>query len=328
MIVHMRAKKSGKPMFYGNHRGMAVRRQGPRLLLLLAVYQLAACTYIIPEDASVPRYNEVLGERHKPIHNNPTTPAASPEAVAAEPWAPEQVSTAVTPVTVATLPPPSMPALPPVDPAVRAQAAAQMSANGRHVPLENASLEVADSSLTDVPPRPAFTGDDSAKAHLDATRHDLESERPKAAAAKAQLDKDAADEPSMLPPPLPTGPGAPAMPNSPTPMPNNASPQGMNSFPVPPPSSSPQDRIAVNNVAPPTLQPIHLTPPPAQPPIHLTPPPGMDAYTALPPLPTSTPASAQVASSSDFNPFSSAPSATPLLSDADELPPSRYAFKR
>ncbi len=84
-------------------------------LCSLVLVSLSACTYLIPDDPSAPRYNVVLGERHAPSANNVAPTEAdiaeemgmSPEAILAYDVPPAQPIAAapIEPVFAAPLPP-------------------------------------------------------------------------------------------------------------------------------------------------------------------------------------------------------------------------------
>ena len=315
----------------------------PSLALLVLACALSACTYLIPDDPSVPRYNKVQGELHKPQLNNasmaPQSALSAPmpvpvQAVVAAPPAmpaPEMVPTAVIPVTSSNLPPP----MPVAQDAVRQvpqemvrqvpqesmrqvpqemmQTAAAPMPSARHVPSENQSVNMADSGLANVPPRPPMTGDDSPRHRLDATRSDLEQERSNAAAVKAKLSNDAAQEPSMInePPPQPVAPQQPAM---------QPRPQGR-LLPinlVPPPG------VAMATAPVPASAPSPAPMPTTSEPIRLTPPAAMATASASRAIPVAQMAAAPP-SASGFDPFSGNAG---ISDDTMEMPPSRYAAKR
>lgn len=195
----------------------------------LLLSSLSGCTYIIPKDPSVPRYNTVLGERRLPSRNKASMDAAR-EINAVKPlsdagFAPVEAMPAtqtqtqalapVAEVQVNNLPPAAsalpwtspttaMPELPPVDAATRA-AAERIDPSIRQIPAENSPYTVAENSFSTVPPYPAMPGSDSPQARLNNVRHGLESARDQAAVARDQLARDAAAEPSMLSP-LPNAP--------------------------------------------------------------------------------------------------------------------------
>jgi len=171
---------------------------------------LSSCAYIIPPEQNAPRHNTVLGEPRKPeLNGRPVAPSGTPTSAIAAPVVPVARN--------------DMPALPPVDPSVAAQAAKEITsqqptavattqsaaavsygaANGRRVPLENAAFQMAGGSypnLNSVPPRPVMEGPGSVKERLSETQSDLVKSRADAENAKQALDRDAAAEPSMLAP--------------------------------------------------------------------------------------------------------------------------------
>ncbi len=163
-----------------------------RIAALLCAVGLSGCAYLIPPDDNAPRNNIVVGEPHRPQLNNVTGPQSSLSA-------PSHDAVAMN--------------LPPVDAATQAQAQSEMAASsampapaglpsGRHVPAENAQMQVSSNDyppLTSVPPRPVINGPDSAKARLGDVKTDLEQNRDQAISSKNALAKDAAAEPSMLP---------------------------------------------------------------------------------------------------------------------------------
>jgi hypothetical protein len=189
-----------------NKKHLSIVRHSMRtshiLCTLSVLLGLSGCAYVIPPDPNVPRNNTVMGAPHRPHMNLSST---RPEA-ALSPSANAQVvasAAPVAPVVVAA----TAPAVPSVDETVKAAAEKQLAASpasvndGRHVPIENTQFQVAASgypSFDSIPPRPVTVGDDSAKAHLDATKTDLENARAQAAVSKDALARDAAAEPSML----------------------------------------------------------------------------------------------------------------------------------
>ena len=325
---------------------------------------LTACSLLIPENPSAPRYNKVEGEMHTPQLNRgmPTSTMAAP----------------VTPVATQ-----SIPNLPPVDPSVQARAQqeiAALNATGRSMPVENQNLvnSGAVPDLSSVPPRPVTVGAASAESRLAQTRTELEQDRTQAVASKDQLMKDAQAEPSMLSPmpapmtpppapkpiakapvaPEPTGVVPPPEPVAVAPIappagsgyiaavppsPMFAPPPPMNPSAMPPAAPAPlQEPVPViSNVAPaPHMQPaIAVAPLPAplpsgKEPIVLRPPVGMAAVAPEPmvfaaPTPTSNMAPA---ASGGFDPMASVDTrnarAGTLYQPTGYLPTSRYADRR
>lgn len=302
-------------------------------VLLLA--GLSGCTYIIPEDASAPRYNTVVGARHKPERN--TIGGASSAPVEESNYSSQSYT-----------PPSAMP-LPPVDPQVEAQAQRQMASqsadnsmvitspnaqlamNTRQVPDENLEYQRAQDGLLNVPPRPLNSGPGSASSRLDDTRRSLEQLRMDATTARDQLTRDAAAEPSItaepLPPviavPNPPAPGAssPMMLTPPPPPPLPA--QSGAGMPVPPMARSFDPMNYTPSAAAPALRPIQLTPP-AAPTMRPMAAPMATARAGMPASMSSLPPT-----SSGFNPLAGAPSATSGSGAGNGyLPASRYTNKR
>lgn len=172
---------------------------------LCAIITLSGCAYIIPPDPNTPRHNTVLGGPRRPQLNLISGPLSS---LPAQPNAPTVAAAPVEPVAVTAqnYAPAAAPALPPVDPAVRAQAESELQASSvRALPPENQQFQVAGNypPLDSVPPRPALTGSDSAQSRLSTTQSDLERERVEAQQRKETLARDAAAEPSLLTPSVP-----------------------------------------------------------------------------------------------------------------------------
>lgn len=177
-------------------------RSSSLFVSLCAIITLSGCAYIIPPDPSTPRHNTVLGGPRRPQLNLISGPLS---ALPTQPSAPTVAAAPVEPVAVTAqnYAPAAAPALPPVDPAVRAQAERELQASSvRALPPENQQFQVAGNypALDSVPPRPALSGADSAQSRLSTTQSDLERERVEADLRKATLARDAAAEPSMLAP--------------------------------------------------------------------------------------------------------------------------------
>ena len=257
---------------------------------------LSACTYLIPDDPSVPRYNQVLGERHRPQNNinMPDAPqsdnTAAMKAFAATPngesaTAMAAIATPAPAMTTLAAPMPApimpvaetnLPPLPPVDASTQAQAAREMSMTPpageiaaesiRRAPSENPT-ELAQNDIANVPPRPVLTGSDAPAARLKNIRHDLEHERAQSAEDKAALAQDAASD------------AATAMPAAALP-----EPTGMVPVPPSPANPSPTSSMAPIQLAP---MPVPMATAEAMPaPIYPmpTPPPAMGMNAAQPPL--------------------------------------------
>jgi hypothetical protein len=158
--------------------------------LVALSFCLGGCAFLIPEDPSAPRYNTVGGERRRPQLNS-MTPQGSPAPMPTAPVSQNGVDDG---------------RFPPVDQAVQARAQEQMGngfSNARRTPIENAASEIMVSEnnyppLSDVPQRPPMAGDDSAASRLGRVRSELERDRVNSGAARDQLNRDAASEPSLL----------------------------------------------------------------------------------------------------------------------------------
>lgn len=307
---------------------------------------LSACTYFIPEDPSAPRYNQVLGERHRPERNvnMPDGPQSDNSAAVNAFTNPAYQSPApVMPVTQSNLP-----SYPPVDAATQARAEREMAMNTmpaiaeRRAPVEN-PVDLAQVDITTVPPRPVMSGAGATTTRMDDVRRDLEHERATSRDLKSQLATDAANEPSAIDTPVerpaPRAPepigAVPAPAPAPAPMSSVAppAPPAPPSYiaPVPPMASSVTynpmaERIAVQDTPPPAapaaIEPIRLTAPSAA--VANVPEP---IFVPSPAMPT-----APMASGS-FDPFATKPAAAARASKAayagsDFLPTSRYASKR
>jgi hypothetical protein len=254
-------------------------RYGAFLLLTLT---LGACSWILPDDTSAPRYNGVSGERHVPKLNPQSTQGSQNNTPSAADTTADTTTAADT--TVA-----DNPNFPPVDAVTKARAEQEISSaplaepvaapaptssaasspstapslpsatlsGDRHVPVENSAptLTVSQNTYPDlatVPPRPAISGDDSAAARLSKVRTQLENDRTNADAAKDQLSHDAASEPSMLqnppeltgtvPPPMPVTQAPIAPPVSITPPPSRSAPAPMQT-PAPQTSNAPHPGV-------------------------------------------------------------------------------------
>ncbi len=227
---------------------------------------LGGCAYLIPDNPSTPRYSTVTGERHAPQLNRAVGQAAVEQA------APVPVVDAVN-----VLP---TDAFPPVDASTQATARQQLAVNNlpqptgevRQVPVEN--LQIAGNNVFDaVPPRPAMAGAAGSDAdQLNKVREQLEQDRAAADAARDQLAKDAAAEPSLL----------------------NGTPGT-----VPPPAPVAEKPLAPLVTQPPALAPVPALPPAGLPPTsNVLPPQGgiapAPAYLPPPPLMAAAPVSAPV----------------------------------
>jgi hypothetical protein len=260
------------------------------ILSLCVIATVNGCALFIPPEQNAPRNNTVLGGPRRPQLNiNHAPQSALPQAADA--------------ATLASAGAPA-PALPPVDPAVKAKAEEALAANTtppaptaaatpvavaaasnplgeRRVPVENAQFQVAGNypALDSVPPRPQLTGPDSAASRLSATQEELERSRADATKQAETLGRDAAAEPSLLNELPKTNNPAPALAPQPVPSSNEIrrAPTGngasaepvMNAAPVAA-SSEPAPRImlpVVANNAPPALPsgPTFAPPPPGWP---------------------------------------------------------------
>lgn len=188
--------------------------RGLSSLLALSVLS-TGCAFLIPENPSTPRYNTVMGERRMPQENRAAlsgAPASMPSMAPAPMMQPEPVMQEAAPmppaVQAAPLPPvaqatpqPAMD-LPPVDATTQriadARLAAEAKAQGRAVPSENIQLAGNYPALSNVPPAPVMQGEQAASERLAKVRTELEQQRTQTQAAKTQLERDAAAEPSML----------------------------------------------------------------------------------------------------------------------------------
>ena len=243
---------------------------------------LSACTYLIPDDPSQPRYNIVLGEKHRPLNNH--TDAPPPGQVSMTPFS--QSVEVPQPVQMAqNTANPSLPPLPPVDDATRARAdqilgaappPAQSTMNERRRPVENPPLESEAPSISSVPPRPVYSASENLQSRMDDTRRDLEQDRARAQVEKSRLASEAAAEPSML-----TGrPGSVTIPENirgSSAAPAYAPPPSYSPAPAytPPPGVSQASTQPITGLAPmPTPVASAPVPPPA---------PAQPAYIALPP---------------------------------------------
>lgn len=182
---------------------------------------------------------------------------------------------------------PMPPALPPVDLLTQSKAQREMAAESRRqTPYENymAPTDVARSDLNTVPPRPTMWGPNSAQSQLDGTRRELEQDRNAIGAAREQLKRDAAQEPSLIPE------------QNAVPMPNNGVPQSsvvpMGLIPPPPPLMAPG--TAPMAVAEPGVMPMAAPLPNA--PIQLRPPNSRPAAALQPPYSDPAPVQAPAAS--------------------------------
>jgi hypothetical protein len=294
---------------------------------------LPACSLLIPENPSTPRYNSVLGAPRAPELNPAAARSMSPTSSAA---------------------PANAPSFPPVDPATEARAAQIMAAqsaaptesvavsdlgSARQRPSENGQPMMVAGNYPDlhsVPPKPT----DNAQARLDKVRAELEAERTGADNARAKLSSDAAAEPSLIgtvPPPEPVN-VAPVAP------PPGTGPQssGYIALPPPPPplassAGTPWDRSAPPQIASAPIGGVApaLSANAAMEPIILRPPAGMASAQASPfTRPAAAPMAAQPAMapalSGGFNPMAdAAPSLrAPTSYASGYLPPSRYTTRR
>lgn len=316
-------------------------------LVLFATTALSGCTYLIPENPSVPRNNTVIGERHRPSLNQAVPSSASvasvpqPVVQMTPPAATAGTTTVIgTSPALAAQPAPTvalqaMP-LPPVDPAVAAIAQEKIAAD-RRLPVENQAMAPVQSdarALMNVPPRPQMQGQSTPSVRLDETRRRLEADRAEMISAKQQLLRDATQDPSMLPvnvapltppPPPPSLTSRPAaiapLPASPVLMPP---PVAQPPVPLPVALGKTFDPMAPLPAAAAPIKPISLNPPAL--PVPVTP--AKVTARAVPPAPVSS----LPPTSSSFNPLAGAPEATASAevggSSAGYLPPSRYIYKR
>lgn len=324
------------------------------VLYTFGALALGGCAYLIPDNPSAPRYSTVMGERHAPELNKNIGQASAAQ------------SAPIMPIMTSDMPPAmpsSMPApFPPVDAATQATASQQMAMNSpvptsnavpmpqpigdaRQVPAENLAEAAGAPAFSSVPARPAMSGPESDADQLNKVRAQLEMDRANAEAARNQLSRDAAAEPSLLgaptsnvvPPPtqvierpldpLPPAYPVPAMAPSPAPMPPApAAPQPQpQSFIAPAPLMPPPPApIASAQAAPlPSVYPVAAAPAaPALDPIMLRPPvasmPPASAPAVRRVVPQETAPSALPMASGGFNPMAA--------SDSNGyLPQSRYA---
>ena len=183
---------------------------------------LSGCSFLVPEDPSGLRYNTVGGERHRPQLNS-MTPQGSAAPIATVPVAQNMNDGSP---------------FPPVDASTQARAQAQLNApmdpNARHAPAENGRGEIAVSAnypnLSDVPPRPLMNGDDSAAAQMGRVRSELEQDRTNSMAVREQLNRDAAEEPSMLKKMLDNGPPWQTLPTAVSPQEKKPAGSSMNLY--------------------------------------------------------------------------------------------------
>jgi hypothetical protein len=148
--------------------------------------------------------------------------------------------------------------LPPVDASTQriadARLAAEAKAQGRAVPSENMQLAGNYPTLSNVPPAPVMQGEQAASERLAKVRTELEQQRVQTQAAKTQLERDAAAEPSMLSE-LPSARAASGTTPAPAPMAAPAAPAAVS---VPPAS---QVRGGIADLPPPL--PLNAAPAPA-----------------------------------------------------------------
>ncbi len=313
--------------------------------LTLAVLFLPACSLLIPENPSAPRYNSVLGPPRAPQLNpdrgpGPQSQAPAPMRITETtamnfPPVDAQTQSRAQEIMASDVPPPA--ALPVSDQAPLA----------RRMPEEN--MTVAQSSYPDlhsIPPTPP-AGEEE---RLSRIRAQLEADRMAAGAAKNKLAADAAAEPSLLnempsiqaiPPvnrtPMPAAPmpqsQAPAM-SAPATTASNTSYIALPP-PLPPMGQSPMAPAPVSVAAAPTLQSAPLEP------IMLRPPSGANeaaiaatpAFAPTPAPATTAPVAMAPAMAGGFNPMAgSAPinlrAPTSFAGGTEYLPNSRYSTRR
>lgn len=197
----------------------------------LALVYISACELIVPPDRSVPRYNTVNGEKRRPElnpggaeyqgDNSQQNRVAAMNSVYYGAAAPVQATSAA---PVAPLP---------EAPKDGDTKVAEVPSSERHRPSENAaaSMTVATAAtplvasnelaplpdgypdLHTTPEKPGIAAVDNTKQRSIAIRSEMEYERDTTAAAREQVVKDAAAEPSLLanPPSLPNLPPPPPM---------------------------------------------------------------------------------------------------------------------
>jgi hypothetical protein len=232
----------------------SLHAQIPRYLGCFALaVTLCSCNLLIPENPSAPRYNSVLGGPRAPALN-PAGSGASGAGNAA-PASPATGLTALTPASAAA--PVAAMAKAPGDEIVAADVpppAPLADQQARRVPVENqlgAQLAANYPDLGAIPPTPPL-GDQGDAARLARIRAQLEADSRDAAAARNQLNRDAAAEPSLLNAPVPVVPPVPSPSMPPQSSVGNA-PGYIAQLPPPPPS--PQ------NIAGAGLEPIVLRAP-------------------------------------------------------------------
>lgn len=229
-------------------------------VLVLSAVTLAAasCAYIIPPETNPPRDNELMGERRKPQLNG----AISPQSNLPPRVMPQQPTEAQL-TGIDTAPPAALAATAPVMAPVVVAPTVASAASDRRVPVENMQFQMAANDtyppITSVPPRPVMSGPDSAYERLNETKSTLEQDRANAAASKAQLTQDAAEEPSMLSDLPPTdGVIAPNDPIRAVPV-INPSPAAAPSVMVPAPNDI-RPRAVPSSSLPWTDKPVAITP--------------------------------------------------------------------
>lgn len=322
------------------------------LSLVLMAASLPACSLLIPENPSAPRYNDVLGGPRRPALN-PGGDAASagPRAKADFPPVDPSTEARARDIMASDVPPPAAMAAP-MTPVATAQPAP--ATGGRQVPVEN--MTVASSNYPDLHtvPSPPPAGTDT---RMDAVRQQLEIERNAANGAATRLQGDAAAEPSLIGVPLPepvrASPNAVpvnTMPVVPTPVPaaepqpigvpqssNNPAPtaNGYIALPPPPPPLNAGGSAPTSTAfAIPTANPAPIGNAPMEP-ITLRAPTGNVASAAPVALNYGAPSQAapMAPSASGFNPMDGAApitlrAPTSYASGGNYLPPSRYATRR
>lgn len=356
-----------------------------RLLPVLALPFLASsCAYLIPENTNTPRYNTVMGERHAPAENIASLQSAKESTVQSAPVAEigEAPLAAVEPVATApvTTAPDMAAALPPVDARTQAIASQRMQVaqndpslidrvnpwntpkdpnEKRMVPMENAPVNNGEyPTLSQVPPAPAMSGDESAAERLAKVRAELERERLKSEVVTTKTLNDAKADPSMLSPMPQPAPAPMVTPPAPAPAPINMDmpqtrapsmnpPQAVNVPPMdsvrgtiaqlPPPPAPlaaapseitsrplPPAAVPAASVA---MQPIQLRQPAPSMPVE------QPAYSMN--TPSSAPVSMAPSANGSFDPMAGGAAAPIQLTPPSTkfatqayLPPSRYAYRR
>jgi len=208
---------------------------------------LSGCAFLIPENASAPRYNSITGERRAPKLNS--TPAnGAQSAVDANGYA--AIPTASGKPALYSENETPQPYVNPYPSDTREKSAAAATEEKRRMPTENVNQMMAMGSrssypeLSTVPARPAMTCKASTGEELSKVRLELENDRTNADLIRDQLSRDAAAEPPIT---MPTPPDMPAAAQA---APTNA--------PATEPASSPANHAVT--------KPISYLPPVAQPP--------------------------------------------------------------